>query len=758
MGIPLNLDFEMGVAKPIDSRLVMTKAQMLSIDDNVMPQVYGCWCSEDGKPYIYNKNNAVDAQLGKFRQAPDAQDLIDIGLQNASFSQYSSAFADIYARLESIETSLKAMEDKYIETDTTLVSNYNKDLLPDHEKSYFCDNVKLTFKATYSSSGTESIVVNGETITLQTEHQANEETTISLKIISEFGVVNIYEGETLIHTLSNDTFILSVGIVGSNLTSGVITTFEYFYKYYDYNNIKIASKNGFAISEGYDGAIEYWNRKVVRGGGPVLTDCKHSFSGHHTRAVYAVGNLTGSLYYFFCTAWNDSRYSSSDPNNPVDYSVDREGLIEYVYCSGWDLSGTTDLKQPFWFTGNTQVSNLYKKNREYMENHLKKLDLSNVKFGDTFSSSDAIPQYSIVSLFGNKSVGNLTLLGNYINKYPTFSRLRFDGNYSLETLGDLSDWDVSGIIQFNEMLSYDMNLAFIGDIGKWKVGHNNTSSNATEIKNMFRFCFKLKGISSAISDWDTSKCTRVNGIFQGAVCMGDNTLANLWKWNTSNINNFGEMFSYLTPVVTNGWVASRYAPDNFKHWGDLCDEYQNAETTEARKEEIEWELADLQKKVIVEKRTDLSFVEKWDMSKTTQTRDMFAYNPYLKNVGDLRKWSFNPSNTWTDLGASGMFAYCTGLETLQMPSIPNGVNVDKIVKGCTSLANIEIDELNVSAISFQDCPLTKQSVLNLINAATTDVTITLRSDIYSIMSVDADVQSAITAKGGDNITVTLATI
>ena len=757
MGIPLNLDFEMGVAKPIDSRLVMTKAQMLAANDATMPQVYGCWCTEDGKPYIYNKNNTVDSQLGRFRQAPDAQDLVDISLQNAAFSQYSSAFADIYAKLDNIEKTLKATKDVYIETGVEVASDFQYVFLPDHEKSYFCNETTLEFKATYSQTGTESIVVNGQTIALQTEHEANVEVTENIHIINEFNVVNVYEGSTLIYTLPNDTFILTFGIVGTNLTSGVITQIERNYEYYDYLNIKIASKNGYAISEKYDGTIEYWNRRVVRGGGPKYTDCQHSFSAHHTRAVYTTGNISGSLYYFFCTAWNDSYYNETQAGRPVDYTVDREGLIEYIYCSGWDFSNTTDIKQPFWFTGNTQVSNLYKQNREYIENHLKKVDLSNVKFGDAMSSSDAVPQVSIVSLANNKSVGNLTLLGNYVKKYPKYSRLRFDGNYSLETLGDLSDWDVTNIIQFNEMLSYDMNLAFIGDIGKWKIGHNDSTS-ATAIKNMFRICCKLKGISSALSDWNTSKCTAMNGIFQGALCIGDNTLASLWKWDVSNVTNFGEMFAYLTPVLTNGWVAERYAPDNIKHWGTLCNEYQDANTTEARKEEIEWELAEFHKSIIVEKRTDLSFVEKWDMSKATQTRDMFAYNPYLVNVGDLRNWQLNPSNTWTELGASGMFAYCTSLETLKLPSFPNGVNVDKIVKGCTSLANVELNALNVDAISFIDCPLTKQSVLNLINAATTDVTITLKSDIYSNMIADSDVQSAIAAKGGDNITVTLATI
>ena len=53
--------------KPIDTRLVLTKAEMKSQIDARMPDVYMAICKDDGKLYLYNKQNDIDEELGKFR-------------------------------------------------------------------------------------------------------------------------------------------------------------------------------------------------------------------------------------------------------------------------------------------------------------------------------------------------------------------------------------------------------------------------------------------------------------------------------------------------------------------------------------------------------------------------------------------------------------------------------------------------------------------------------------------------------------------
>jgi len=65
--ININAGFELGSSQPIDSRLILTKAQMLAIDENIEPSNYLALCKDDGRLYIYNSANTIDVETGKFR-------------------------------------------------------------------------------------------------------------------------------------------------------------------------------------------------------------------------------------------------------------------------------------------------------------------------------------------------------------------------------------------------------------------------------------------------------------------------------------------------------------------------------------------------------------------------------------------------------------------------------------------------------------------------------------------------------------------
>lgn len=66
-GIDLAAGFEVGSQQPLDSRQHLTKAQMLAINDDIMPSNYFAVCVDDGLFYTYDKNNTPNAQTGKFR-------------------------------------------------------------------------------------------------------------------------------------------------------------------------------------------------------------------------------------------------------------------------------------------------------------------------------------------------------------------------------------------------------------------------------------------------------------------------------------------------------------------------------------------------------------------------------------------------------------------------------------------------------------------------------------------------------------------
>ena len=66
-GIEINSSFDVGVPLPIDSRMVLTKSEMLTMNDKVMPPIYFCMCKDDGGFYLYTKESEPNSETGKFK-------------------------------------------------------------------------------------------------------------------------------------------------------------------------------------------------------------------------------------------------------------------------------------------------------------------------------------------------------------------------------------------------------------------------------------------------------------------------------------------------------------------------------------------------------------------------------------------------------------------------------------------------------------------------------------------------------------------
>ena len=77
MAINLGGGFHIGSKQPIDDRLIMSKDEMLNINENTFPDVYMCICSDDGAIYTFNVNNEVNAETGKFRIAEGGGSVTD---------------------------------------------------------------------------------------------------------------------------------------------------------------------------------------------------------------------------------------------------------------------------------------------------------------------------------------------------------------------------------------------------------------------------------------------------------------------------------------------------------------------------------------------------------------------------------------------------------------------------------------------------------------------------------------------------------
>lgn len=63
------------MAAPVDTRLVLTKKEMIEANDNYLPEVYFALCKDDGHFYLYNKSAEAVAETGKFRLISDVLDL-----------------------------------------------------------------------------------------------------------------------------------------------------------------------------------------------------------------------------------------------------------------------------------------------------------------------------------------------------------------------------------------------------------------------------------------------------------------------------------------------------------------------------------------------------------------------------------------------------------------------------------------------------------------------------------------------------------
>lgn len=65
--IPLIAGFSPETAEPIDSRIVLTKEEMKSMDTSILPDPYFAVEKDTGSLYIYTSYNPDDSVTGKYK-------------------------------------------------------------------------------------------------------------------------------------------------------------------------------------------------------------------------------------------------------------------------------------------------------------------------------------------------------------------------------------------------------------------------------------------------------------------------------------------------------------------------------------------------------------------------------------------------------------------------------------------------------------------------------------------------------------------
>lgn len=64
----LNTGFEINFPGSIDNRQYLSKQEMLSINDKILPEYFLTLCRDDGRIYIYNSKNETNQETGKFKE------------------------------------------------------------------------------------------------------------------------------------------------------------------------------------------------------------------------------------------------------------------------------------------------------------------------------------------------------------------------------------------------------------------------------------------------------------------------------------------------------------------------------------------------------------------------------------------------------------------------------------------------------------------------------------------------------------------
>ena len=121
--IKLVQGFDIGSPLPIDGRILLSYEEMYKIDDNILPEKYFAFNKEDGKLYLYDKNNVVAEKLGKFRLADDTTDQrIDHEVEVLN-NRIDTEVNALNVRIDSEVTDLNA-EDERLDTK---INNYKSD-------------------------------------------------------------------------------------------------------------------------------------------------------------------------------------------------------------------------------------------------------------------------------------------------------------------------------------------------------------------------------------------------------------------------------------------------------------------------------------------------------------------------------------------------------------------------------------------------------------------------------------------------------
>ena len=111
MAIALGTGFSIGSKDLIQDKFVLSKDEMLNINENTYPDQFFALCSDDDTLYTFNISNPVNAETGKFREIVGSGTSGDVDLTGLfmTSAEVSTMLDDVFSGTsEAIYTAVDA--------------------------------------------------------------------------------------------------------------------------------------------------------------------------------------------------------------------------------------------------------------------------------------------------------------------------------------------------------------------------------------------------------------------------------------------------------------------------------------------------------------------------------------------------------------------------------------------------------------------------------------------------------------------------
>ncbi len=287
-----------------------------------------------------------------------------------------------------------------------------------------------------------------------------------------------------------------------------------------------------------------------------------SFSVEFNGKTYVVddwytGNITNMAGYFYTTEIGDGtdtdpigNISGWDTSSVVDMSsMFREGLYFNQYLNDWDVSQVTDMSTMFHANHdfNQDLNNWDVSRVTNMESMFSRTS----EFNGNISTWNVSQVTNMKYMFVQALAFNQDLNGWDVSQVTTmFEMFKHTGVFNK----DISNWNVSQVTDMYGM--FRDASAFTQDLSSWDVsqvtvmtymfhgakGFNGALDWGDKTRNVESMAFMFEEASEfqgrGLTDWDTSRVTRMEAMFAGA----SNFIEDLGNWDVSNVDNMRDMF------------------------------------------------------------------------------------------------------------------------------------------------------------------------------------------------------------------------